>query len=429
MKQLAPPRLEVLAWGAALVLAAIVLALLGYEARDADSRLYAEIAAEMAARPVSGWIAPTVPAGWYVTGLFREHPVGIHLLPAFLARMGYPALQAAFVANALYQVLGLVLLQRLAATVAGGLESRALGWVVQLLPIAFTFRIRANHEQALLLCLLLSLYGTERATRRAAWGLAVVAGIVGLLLVKGVLVLTGLAVCGLWLLARHRIDPKARIAPALGALFAASLAAMATAWLYERMYREATGQAFWSVYLARQLSVAAADQSAKVVSSTSSMSVPCPGRRGSSTAKPAAASASATPRIEFGLPVNPCSASAPCGPPAGEDQASAPAITGRVSSSAVRVIVLRLLPPVLGRGFPVGVGVDAVDGAGVEALVAPRAELRDDDHVHPVVEDRPELRGAVSDARVAVDADRHVDQQRRVLPLRVPLAILEPLGP
>ena len=42
-------------------------------------------------------------------------------------------------------------------------EARALRLFAQLLPIAFTFRVRANHESALLLCLLLALYGLERA--------------------------------------------------------------------------------------------------------------------------------------------------------------------------------------------------------------------------------------------------------------------------
>ena len=41
--------------------------------------------------------------------------------------------------------------------------------LVQLLPVAFVFRVRANHEQALLLFLLLAMLGTERARRRPAW--------------------------------------------------------------------------------------------------------------------------------------------------------------------------------------------------------------------------------------------------------------------
>ena len=263
VSRLTPLRLETLAWALVLVVAALALGRLGYEARDPDSRLYAEIAARMAAQPVSTWIAPTCPPGWYLTGLFREHPVGIHVLPALLIRLGYPAGQAAFLANALYQVLSLVLLQRLAATLAPGLEARALGWMVQLLPIAFTFRIRANHEQAVLLCLLLALLGVDRARRHRALGLAAVAGLVGLLLVKGVLVVMGLGACALWvLLVRPDDDPRASRAPAVWTLLAAVLAVAATAWVYEQMYERATGQEFWSIYLARQLGAAAVDQSA-----------------------------------------------------------------------------------------------------------------------------------------------------------------------
>ena len=105
--------------------------------------------------------------------------------------------------NAVYQVLGIVLLQRLAATLVPGLEARALGWLIQLLPIAFTFRIRANHEAAVLLCLLAALYGTERARRERRLALLIVAGLVGLLLVKGLLAVFGPALCVLWLVTRR----------------------------------------------------------------------------------------------------------------------------------------------------------------------------------------------------------------------------------
>jgi hypothetical protein len=159
-----------------------------------------------------------------------------------------------------YQVLTIVLVQRLAAALVPGLEARALGWLVQLLPIAFTFRIRANHEQALLLCLVAALYGTERARSRPRFALLAVAGLVGLLLVKGVLALFGPALCALWLLARRltasRPAPSDRAAW-LG-LVAGVVAMGAAAGLYEQAYRHATGESFWSFYLARQLGVAAA---------------------------------------------------------------------------------------------------------------------------------------------------------------------------
>src|SRR5256885_13981692 len=120
----------------------------------------------------------------------------------------------------------------------------------------------------------------------------------------------------------------------------------------------------------------------------SSTDVPCPGRSGSSTAKPAAASASATPRIDDGLPVKPCSTRAPWGPPPAE---KGPAEKG----SSIGVLrAARPRPPGVGRRRPVRVGHDAVDGAGRQALVAATAQLGHDHDVDAVVEDGAELRWA-----------------------------------
>ena len=247
-------------WGLALAVGVAALAALGYGSRDADSRLYAEMAARMSAAPAVGWIAPDFPPGWYMSGLFREHPAFLFVPAAALARLGYPAPQAAYALNAVYQVLTIVLLQRLAATLVPGLEARALGWLVQLLPIAFTFRIRANHEQAVLLCLVAALYGTERARSRPRFALLTVAGLVGLLLVKGVLAVFGPALCALWLLARRLTAsrPAASDRAAWLGVVAGAVAMGATAGAYELLYRQATGEPFWSFYLARQLGVAAA---------------------------------------------------------------------------------------------------------------------------------------------------------------------------
>jgi 4-amino-4-deoxy-L-arabinose transferase-like glycosyltransferase len=254
-------RAEAFAWLAALGASAFLLAGLGYQARDADSRLYCEIAARMSTMPLRQWIAPSFPPGWFMSGLFREHPVGIHLLPALLARLGYPALQASLAVNGLYVVLGLVVLGRLAAILVGDGEARAVVLFALLLPIAFTFRVRANHEAAVLLCLLAALYGVEKARSRPAGGLWVVSGLVGLLLVKGVLVVMGFAACAIWLTVRRTDGASAGNRAAWLSLAAALVGVAGTALAYELLYRQATGQPFWAFYLARQLGVAAVDQS------------------------------------------------------------------------------------------------------------------------------------------------------------------------
>ncbi len=235
------------------------LAAIEYRARDPDSRLYAEISARMAVAPPAGWIAPEFPPGWYMSGAFREHPVGLFLPAAALAALGYPAAQAAYAMNAVYQVLAIVLTIRLAATLAAGVEARALGWLIQLLPIAFVFRIRANHEMALLVCLLAALYGTERARRAPRFVVLTIAGLVGLLLVKGLFAVFGPALCIAWLVAGRLRSEQPRASDRWAWLgIATGVAAMGlTALGYEWLYRQATGEPFWSFYMSRQIGVAA----------------------------------------------------------------------------------------------------------------------------------------------------------------------------
>src|SRR3954469_3872592 len=133
----------------------------------------------------------------------------------------------------------------------------------------------------------------------------------------------------------------------------------------------------------------------------SSMAVPWPGSRGSSTANPAPANAAARPRIDCGQPVKPWSTRAPWGPPGAENGSA----SGRTAYSGIGVLRGEGLgPPVLGCRRRLRVLVDAVHGADGDALAAARAQLGDDDHVDAVVENGAELIGAVTDAGVAVDA-------------------------
>ena len=256
------PLVTAAAWIAALAVVGVVLPLLSYGTRDADSRLYAEIAARMSAEPVSRWIAPVWPPGWYGTGYFREHPVGAFLAPAALGAAGYPAAQAAYLANALWQIGSLLLLAALARRFASGQEARALLYLLQLIPLAFTYRVRANQEQLLLLLLLLALYATDRVRASGIWAPAVAGACVGLVLVKGMVGLVALPVCLLWLLARRGEDapPGSALRGAL-ALGGAVLAIVVALAAYEALYRGATGESFLLAYLQRQVQPALTRQS------------------------------------------------------------------------------------------------------------------------------------------------------------------------
>jgi hypothetical protein len=242
--------MEPLAWAGAWAVTAALIAAVHYTSGDPDSRLYAGLSARLVAEPLAQWIAPEWWGFWNITGPYYEHPVGMFVVPALLGRLGYPPAQAAYAVNALYQVLSFVLIACIARAVVTGTEARALSWLLQLLPIAFVFRVRANQEYAVLFGLLLSVYATERSRTLKAWTPVMVLAFVFVLLVKGVFALMVPVVCALWLIARRDGAP-ARAAWA--AVLAMPIAGAATAWAYEHAYLAVTGRSFLDAYRARQV--------------------------------------------------------------------------------------------------------------------------------------------------------------------------------
>ena len=244
-------------WLATLVVVGVVLPLVGYESRDPDSQLYAAIAAEMSTVPLDHWIAPEWWGNWNSQGPFREHPVGIFLPSSLLARLGFPALQAAYVVNAVYQVLTLVAIQRLAAFYVPGAAARSLAWIVQLLPIAFAYRIRANHEQAVLLCLIVALYATVQSRSDRRWIIVTTLAFVYMFLVKGILMAFAPLACA-WLILLSRGAAPSRTGNdtrAWAGLVVAVVITGAVAVMYEGAYQRATGESFYAYYLGKWTSL------------------------------------------------------------------------------------------------------------------------------------------------------------------------------
>jgi len=253
------PANEWVAWLAALLIAGILLPVVHFRTLDSDSILHANIAARLSTLPFSRWIAPEWWGGMNHEGLYREHPIGIFILPALVGKIGYPATEAAFWVNAWYEVLTLILLRRLAMVLVTPVESRALAWLVQFLPIAFVYRVRANHEQAVLLCLLAAMWGTHRSRTSARWIALTAFAAIAMALVKGVFVVFVFVGGALWLLTVRREDDAPATADwnAWLGLGIAAVAVVAAIAGYEAAYRQVTHESFLAVYWGRQMGTAA----------------------------------------------------------------------------------------------------------------------------------------------------------------------------
>ncbi len=173
--------------------------------------------------------------------------------PALLARAGYPVGQSLFVVTLAAQIVSLLLIAALARRLAPSAEARALVWALQLIPIAFVFRVRANQEYPLLAGLLVAVYGLERARTSWRWIAVALAGVLYALLVKGVFALLAPVLAGSWLWMRRR-DARVGVATWTGlALMVLMIPLCAVA--YERAYLAVTGQSFLGYYLGARIAL------------------------------------------------------------------------------------------------------------------------------------------------------------------------------
>jgi len=244
-----------IAYGAGFIVAAILIYAIHFTSHDGDSALYAAIGGHTSAEPFRQWVAPKWWALWpgsTMDELFIEHPAGLFWLPAALGRLGLPAAPSAYVVGVGASLLTLIGLSALVGRISGPVAARATLMFVPLMPVAFIFRVRANHEYPMLLCLVVAILSLEGVRDSWPWLIGVAAAFAGALVIKGVFALLVVGGGGLWLLANptrsRRGTGRAWVGFAIG-LSAVLLAALA----YDDWYAAVTGHGFWRAYWARQV--------------------------------------------------------------------------------------------------------------------------------------------------------------------------------
>jgi 4-amino-4-deoxy-L-arabinose transferase-like glycosyltransferase len=243
---------DVIVWALGFLAISTWLVAAGFESDDPDSALYAALSARLAEGPLSRWIAPEWWGHWDSEGLFREHPAGVFIAPALLGSVGVPGVQAAYIAGMAAALGCLVVLATLVARATSAEHGRLALILLQMMPLAFIFRIRANHEYPMLLCLLGALLGFDAARRSWRWIWVPAVALSAALLIKGVFVAIPLLASALWILVNPLRAPESLTRPAIASVL--SVAAMIVIAIgYDALYLRVTGETFWGPYWARQL--------------------------------------------------------------------------------------------------------------------------------------------------------------------------------
>lgn len=242
-------------WAVALLVCLVVLVLTRYNSRDPDSQFYVLIVEQLATKPWRDWIAPTW-MGFFQfkhTDFIKDHFVG-HFIPALLlARAGFPAQQALYAMNLLYQILCLGLIGSLARAHFGKRLTAPLLLCLLFSPIAFLYRVRANHEPLVLLGVLVGMYAALRMRRDARWTLLFAAACHLSFLAKGIVFVMVPACAGIVLLVHGR-ELGARRVAFLAILMAVALASVGlSAMAYETAFYARTGESFFEGYWKLQI--------------------------------------------------------------------------------------------------------------------------------------------------------------------------------
>jgi 4-amino-4-deoxy-L-arabinose transferase-like glycosyltransferase len=244
-----------LVYSTGFVVAAILIYSRHFTSHDGDSALYAAISGHTSVESFRQWVAPQWWALWpgsTMDELFIEHPAGLFWLPAALGRLGLPAAPSAYVVGVGASLLTLVGLSALIERIEGPVAARATLTLLPLMPVAFIFRVRANHEYPMLLCLVVALLALEGVRDSWLWLVGVSAAFAAALVIKGVFALLVVGGSGLWLMTNPTCRPRGAWRAWVG--FGLGLSALLFAGLaYDDWYAAVTGHGFWRAYWQRQV--------------------------------------------------------------------------------------------------------------------------------------------------------------------------------
>lgn len=236
-------------WLLLWAIASMTLSLSSYQSSSNDSKFYNTQVQRLNEKPMSQWIAPKWGENYWGNPperYIRDHFVGNLIPGALLARLGVPPQHALTITQMLFQIMSLFLLVKISSFFVSEKKAIHLLWLLQLMPVAFSYGIRANHEQGMMFWLLLAVYGALSLIYHSKGILLVMLGSAGVFLAKGApAILLPFFVFVVWMVCGREVQRSQR--KWLGV--AASLVAIVlSAIVYEALYRKATGLPFLEEY-------------------------------------------------------------------------------------------------------------------------------------------------------------------------------------
>ncbi len=242
-----------IAWTLSLLLISIFIVKANYVARENDSRLYSRFTAQLNSKPLSQFLAlEWRDYSWYAeteTPYVRDHLTGQFILPVLLAKLGYSEKHSIYFVNSFYKALSLFFIFLIACKYFPRNISALMTILVQITPVSLNYQMRANHEPALLLLVLMAIYGVVKLNENKRYLLLILFSIQFCFLIKGIAFLPIIPV----IFAIYFLTNRPIKISQCSTLVLISSSVLLTALVYEVVFKKLTHVSFFEQYIKVQL--------------------------------------------------------------------------------------------------------------------------------------------------------------------------------
>lgn len=241
-------------WFISFLLASYFLTLKNFRSESNDSNYYNELVVRYHNQD---WKTVFTPKwgeniyGFDPSTYMRDQLPGQTLMGIALTKMGVPATHALYILEMAFQILSIFLFVQIAQYFWEQKKATILFYSLLLIPMAFSYNIRANHESGIMFCSLLALYSGLKMGHSSKWIILAALASFGLLWIKGPFFIFGFILMTIGYF--YSQEKNKSSLTLLAAYFLSIVFILISAICFELVTRKLTGTSFflefWSIQI------------------------------------------------------------------------------------------------------------------------------------------------------------------------------------
>jgi 4-amino-4-deoxy-L-arabinose transferase-like glycosyltransferase len=235
-------------WLFVFIIASILLSIGQFKSTSNDSNYYTDLVIRYHDKPLSVALTPKWGEntwGFNKTAYMQDQMPGQLMLGIALTKIGVPPTQALHILEMGLQILSVFILVQIVTYFTHSKIGLVLLYTLLLIPLAFSYNIRANHESGILFFSVLSLYAGLRLSSEFKWKLISVFSIFGLMWIKGPFLLFGFILTSLGFFIGKQ---SRKIHHLILTFLMAFIVCGASGYLFENFYRNITNESFFKSF-------------------------------------------------------------------------------------------------------------------------------------------------------------------------------------